>query len=138
MRTKPIGGMAVAKVVLTVVAGELDKRQFVFKEPTTCFVGRSCECALHFATPEHRNISRRNCLLEIDPPGIWVRDLQSTNGTFVNGNRIGALPSSVGAEWESPTDVCRLNGGDSLQVGNIVFLIHVEKVESICNPLAHP
>jgi hypothetical protein len=34
---------------------------------------------------EHKDVSRRHCLLDIQPRGLYILDLDSTNGTFVNG-----------------------------------------------------
>jgi pSer/pThr/pTyr-binding forkhead associated (FHA) protein len=50
-------------------------------------------------------VSRVHCRVTALPDGeLEVRDLQSTNGTFVNGQRI---------------DVARLGPGDRLQVGRM-------------------
>jgi DNA-binding NtrC family response regulator len=43
-------------------------------------------------------VSRRHCLIEVAPDGrVFVRDLSSTNGTFVNGSRVTAAEVRVGA-----------------------------------------
>src|SRR5829696_9119875 len=50
-------------------------------------------------------VSRVHCRLTALPDGqLEVRDLESTNGTFVNGARV---------------DVARLAAGDKLQVGRV-------------------
>ena len=50
-------------------------------------------------------VSRVHCRLTALPGGqLEVRDLESTNGTFVNGHRV---------------DVARLASGDKLQVGRV-------------------
>jgi len=36
-------------------------------------------------------ISRHHCQLEIDPPAVRVRDLGSTNGTFLNGTGVETI-----------------------------------------------
>lgn len=52
----------------------------------THLIGRAASCALHFPL---RGISRRHVtLLVLQARGVVVRDLGSTNGTFVNGQRI--------------------------------------------------
>jgi hypothetical protein len=47
--------------------------------------------------------SARHARIEVRGDGVWVQDLESTNGTFVNGSRI------AGAQ--------RLDAGDVLRVG---------------------
>ena len=34
------------------------------------------------------SISRKHAKITIDKKGIWLQDLDSTNGTFLNGNRL--------------------------------------------------
>ena len=52
-------------------------------------------------------VSRRHCLVEVDDGGtVWVRDLGSLNGTWVNGRRV---------------ERARLGAGDRLRVGPAVF-----------------
>jgi hypothetical protein len=54
---------------------------------------------------QYDNVSRRHTTVWLDPAGVaWVRDERSTNGTFVNGQR---LPAGV----EAP-----LNDGDQLRL----------------------
>lgn len=48
-------------------------------------VGRSQECAWRIPSAV---VSRRHCLFDIDPPYVSVRDLNSLNGTYVNGERL--------------------------------------------------
>jgi pSer/pThr/pTyr-binding forkhead associated (FHA) protein len=40
--------------------------------------------------------SRQHCVFEFGPSGLSVRDLGSTNGTFVNGAKVPASPLRVG------------------------------------------
>ncbi len=47
--------------------------------------------------------SARHARIEVRGDGVWVQDLESTNGTFVNGSRV------AGAQ--------RLDDGDVLRVG---------------------
>jgi CheY-like chemotaxis protein len=48
-------------------------------------VGRSsgCECQIN-----HPLISRRHCVFDLRDGEIWVQDLGSLNGTFLNGERV--------------------------------------------------
>ena len=50
-------------------------------------------------------VSRVHCRFTVMPDGsLEVRDLESTNGTFVNGQR---------------TEVARLTSGDKVQIGRV-------------------
>ena len=48
-------------------------------------VGREQDCQLR---PTSESVSRHHCVFAIDDYGIRLRDLGSTNGTFVNGQRV--------------------------------------------------
>jgi pSer/pThr/pTyr-binding forkhead associated (FHA) protein len=53
--------------------------------------------------------SARHARIEVRGDGVWVQDLESTNGTFVNGSRV------AGAQ--------RLDAGDVLRVGETDLLV---------------
>ena len=74
----------------------------VDSEPVT--IGRAGQNDLvldgdEFASARHARIEARG-------DGVWVQDLESTNGTFLNGARV------VGAERMSPGDVLRVGETD--------------------------
>lgn len=48
-------------------------------------IGRGAECGLVLDEPE---MSRRHALIEVTPNEIYLRDLGSANGTFVNGVQV--------------------------------------------------
>lgn len=50
--------------------------------------------------------SARHARIESRGDGVWVQDLESTNGTFVNGTRV------AGAERMSPGDILRVGETD--------------------------
>jgi predicted component of type VI protein secretion system len=73
------------------------------------FVGRDRHCQLRPSSPE---ISNRHCALVLRDGRAFLRDFDSTNGTFLNGQRIqGEM---------------RLLDGDCLRVGPLTFLICIE------------
>src|SRR5207245_5194511 len=74
------------RVTLRVLAGPYIGREFVFDQHDTFLIGRS-ESA-HLYLPEDRFFSRHYCLLEVAPQRCFLRDLGSTNGTFVNGQKV--------------------------------------------------
>ena len=61
--------------------------------------------------PEDMALSRDHFMIEINPPQCELRDLGSTNGTFVNNQRV---------------DRVRLASGDMIAAGQSVFRVGVE------------
>jgi len=80
------GHSLLMRVTLRVLAGPYSGREFVFDQHDTFLIGRS-ETA-HLYLPEDKFFSRHHCLLEIAPPRCFLRDLGSTNGTFVNDQKV--------------------------------------------------
>lgn len=97
------------RVTLLVVAGPQTGRQFTFDQHDTFMIGRSEDA--HFCLPHDRFFSRHHCILEIAPPQCFLRDLGSTNGTFVNGIRV---------------ETAHLKHGDRIQGGETVLEVRVE------------
>lgn len=59
-------------------------------------VGREVECAI---TLNSGHISRYHAKINVSPNGVYIEDLHSTNGTFVNGQKIkGRIRLAVGDE----------------------------------------
>ncbi len=77
--------------------------QFELRPGMPMVLGRALNCDLPVLDP---TISRRHAELTADATGISVRDLGSSNGTFVGGTRIGAT---------------RLAGGDHITFGKVQF-----------------
>ncbi len=96
------------RVTLHVVAGPQTGRDFTFDQHDTFMIGRSEDA--QFCLPHDRFFSRHHCILEIAPPQCFLRDLGSTNGTFVNGIRV---------------DSAHLKHGDRLQGGETVLEVEV-------------
>jgi hypothetical protein len=76
----------------------------------TNVVGRDASCDLVI---DNFQVSRRHCLLEVLERGVAVKDLDSTNGTFVNG-----APVKDGTLYE----------GDRLSLGTYGLTLRREKV----------
>jgi pSer/pThr/pTyr-binding forkhead associated (FHA) protein len=74
------------QVNLRVLAGPYQGRVFSFTQSDTFLIGRSNDA--HLCLSDDKFFSRNHCLLEITPPHCFLRDLGSTNGTFVNGERV--------------------------------------------------
>lgn len=96
------------RVTLHVVAGPQVGRDFTFDQHATFMIGRSEDA--QFCLPHDRYFSRHHCILEIAPPQAFLRDLGSTNGTFVNGMLV---------------ETAHLKSGDRIQGGETVLEVEV-------------
>src|SRR2546423_6817727 len=96
------------RVTLRVLEGPYSGREFTFEQHETFLIGRSDTA--HLYLPNDRFFSRHHCLLEIAPPELFLRDLGSTNGTFVNGQKVSEV---------------FLRSGDRIQGGQTVLEVQV-------------
>lgn len=101
------------RVTLRVIAGPQTGRFFTFDQHETFMIGRSEDS--QFCLPHDRFFSRHHCILEIAPPQCFLRDLGSTNGTFVNGLK---------------ADTAHLKNGDRIQGGETVLEVEVSTAEA--------
>ena len=72
-------------------------------------IGRRHDCDLRVPLP---TVSRRHCQLTLDGDAIELRDLGSTGGTFVNGERVEAEMT--------------VKAGDYLRIGPLTFVCQIE------------
>lgn len=100
------------QIDLRVLAGPYKGRVFSFTQSDTFLIGRTGDA--HLYLPEDKFFSRHHCLLEITPPHCFLRDLGSTNGTFVNGQKV--------------TEAF-LQNGDQIQGGETVLRVEVSTGE---------
>ena len=77
---------------------------------TVTIVGRRQDCDLCVPLMV---ISRRHCALNMDDGNLSIRDLGSSNGTFVNGKRI---------------DEADLVAGDKVSLGPLNFVVQIDGV----------
>lgn len=94
-----------------------------------CLIGRTSDCALCFEGDEDGGISRHHCLLDINPPDVTIRDLGSTNGTYLNGENIGLSES----EKEQKLDDHYLKDGDFLKIGDVLIDVEIQKKLEVCD-----
>jgi hypothetical protein len=64
---------------------------------------------------DNSDVSWRHCLLDIQARGVFILDLDSTNGTFVNGVLVRDA---------------YLNPGDRIELGPCMFIINREAIDS--------
>src|SRR4030095_7476547 len=101
------------QVNLKVIAGPYQGRIFSFTQHDSFLIGRSPDA--HLYLPDDRFFSRNHCLLEINPPHSFLRDLGSTNGTFVNGQRVKEA---------------FLKNGDQIRGGETIVVVEVTAASS--------
>ena len=97
------------RVILDVVQGPRRGQSFVFDRHDTFIVGRSR--FVHCPMPEDSALSRDHFLVEVNPPRCELRDLGSTNGTYVNDRKV---------------DRTRLSPYDRIAAGQSVFEVRME------------
>src|SRR5271166_3072663 len=109
------------RVILEVLQGSRKGRTFLFDRHDTFIVGRSR--FVHCSMPEDMALSRDHFMLEINPPQCELRDLGSTNGTFVNNQRVERI---------------RLASGDLIAAGQSVFRVKVDLAPLSSNEAGSP
>jgi diguanylate cyclase (GGDEF)-like protein len=96
---------------LVVTQGEGVGRQVEMKE-TPLVVGRSSDCDMRLL---NRSVSRLHCRVWKDAGGYWLRDLNSTNKTYLN---------------DRPVVEARLKDGDLIMVGGTVMQFYERQVQT--------
>lgn len=100
------------KVSLVVVKGKPEGLEIPLKVPRF-IVGREKGCQLR---PGSDLVSKQHCAFQLTSKTLSILDLGSTNGTYVNGERIDA---------EVP-----LNDGDMVKVGPLTFAVRMVSEKS--------
>jgi serine/threonine-protein kinase len=103
------------KFRLAVVAGPHEGREFTFDGRDTFLVGRTPDCHLSLSYDDPY-VARRQFLLEINPPRCRLTDLDSRNGTFLNGVRV---------------KTAEVSQGDRIAIGQTVFQVFIETADPI-------
>lgn len=105
------------RVTLRVLSGPHVGRSFTFDQHDTFLIGRAEQAQL--CLPDDRFFSRNHCILEINPPRCFLRDLSSTNGTYVNGVKV---------------QEAFLKSGDRIQGGQTVLEVEVTTDQPAATP----
>ncbi len=102
------------RVILEVIQGPSAGEQFVFERREAFVVGRKKNERVQFPVPGDPYLSRYHMLIEISPPHCYLRDIGSTNGTYVNGKKIPRA------------SLKRLKDGDRIRGGRTVMRLRIE------------
>jgi two-component system cell cycle response regulator len=98
--------------MLVVLHGPLLGKAFTI-EQSALTIGRSSQCDIQI---EDDNVSRKHAEINFRDGLVWLTDLQSTNGSYVNSKRVSEIP---------------LNDGDLVLIGRVLFkFIHSNLVEN--------
>ncbi len=101
------------KVRLVVVKGRPEGMEIPLPMPQF-LIGRDPRCNLR---PGSESVSKLHCAILQRKEGVFVRDLKSTNGTFVNNDRISSE--------------IQVKDGDLVKVGPLVLAIKIEATEPV-------
>ncbi len=99
---------SVCRVTLRVTAGAHAGQHWTFNRPAIVTIGR--EAPANLRLPNEASLSRKHCELRIDPPRLHLVDLESKNGTLVNGVNIAEA---------------FLNNGDEFGVGETIISVEI-------------
>ena len=109
------------KLSLTVLTPGKSQGKVIAIERWPFLIGRQPACHLR---PASSYISNRHCALIVRQGKAFVRDLGSTNGTYVNDERVEAD--------------CELEHGDWLRVGPLDFDVNLEITPPVDQPTPLP
>ncbi|MGQ9896342.1 MAG: PrsW family glutamic-type intramembrane protease [Acidobacteriota bacterium] len=108
------------QLCLSVLNGSLSGQVYRLQEGTL-LLGRGVDAGVRFNPAVDNMVSSRHCLIQAEPDGFYVLDNQSTNGTYVNGQRIQRV---------------RLNQGDIIELGSPGVRLQVTLEAPAANPAA--
>jgi pSer/pThr/pTyr-binding forkhead associated (FHA) protein len=94
-------------VKLVVANGKLSGKEIPVRN-NQFVIGRDASCHLRPSSPA---VSKLHCAVITADEGVWLRDLKSTNGTFLNGERI--------------SDRAMLHHGDKITVGPLLLQVQI-------------
>jgi serine/threonine-protein kinase len=117
-------------VILRATQGRLRGQEWVLPDGSHEVLGRAPNCSVRLLDST-LTASRRHCAIGVEAPAVWVRDLGSLNGTFVNGVKVGQR--GWWEDWSQVLDEAPgeespafpLFEGDELQVGENTFVVEL-------------
>jgi len=113
------------RVEISIIAGPAKGQHFLFEKPDRFLFGRALDARV--SLPNDPYVSRQHFLLEISPPECKITDLESKNGTFVNGVRYGGRKPAAKDVKQAPSGMLEvaLRDGDRVTVGDTEMLVMI-------------
>lgn len=111
---------------LTVLTGPHKGARFCTQGMKACLVGRAPECQIRFCG-ETRDlcISRFHCQLLLDLSRVRVHDMDSANGTYINGHRVGDHETADGSSTSLDGVISHAKDGDILTIGGTSLQVNI-------------
>jgi pSer/pThr/pTyr-binding forkhead associated (FHA) protein len=120
-------GIMTATLRLTVLTGPHKGNRFCWRGKTAVMLGRAAECPVCFCGDQRdQSISRRHCQVSFEPPLMRVCDLDSANGTYINGRR---LTEAESARAGNPGEA---GDGDLLTIGGTTVQVNLRDCPLSC------
>lgn len=92
LNSTPANGVINSQPMLLVLHGPLLGRIITIEQPVLT-IGRSSECDIQI---EDDKVSRKHAEISFRDGVVWLTDLESTNGCYVNSKRVSKAPLSDG------------------------------------------
>jgi len=99
------------QVVLVTFKADGGRRSFSLPRDVTV-IGRKEDCDVRIPLGE---VSRKHCRLVTEGESLRLEDMGSSNGTYLNGQRVQEVI---------------VQAGDALQVGSVVFVVQIDGIPS--------
>lgn len=94
------------------------KQQAVSLKSGKVVIGRQDDCQIRIPSAQ---VSRHHCELTTGGAGLRIRDLGSSNGTYVNGQKV---------------EDAQLEAGDVLAIGSMLFVVRIDGEPAEIDPEA--
>ena len=94
------------------------RQQAVPLKPGKILIGRHDDCQIRIPAA---NVSRHHCGVVSGGSGVRIRDLGSSNGTYVNGHKV---------------DDVELSPGDVIEIGTLLFVVRIDGDPAVIDPEA--
>lgn len=77
-----------AKLTIQITNGPMLGTKYSIEENFDLIIGRGSDCNIIIPREADPKVSRHHCKLHISLPNVYLKDLNSTNGTFLDGKRV--------------------------------------------------